>query len=157
MHPCYGDHPQGFPQAATLGKLDVDTVHLAHERRNVGRGNATFVGNDWDLRLSSDCSQALEVLRRERLLEHSHAELLENRQHSNSPLHRPAAVGVHPDFLVGCIANGTEDLEVTIGTKLYLEYRILLCLENLGSDPIWRIQSHGKRRFWSLTRIQTPH
>ena len=156
VRPGHGDHPERLTQAAALGQLDVDPVHLPTSGGMSRGGQTALVRDDRDLGPAGDLGEAVELGRRERLLQHGDAEFLQHRQHGDRLLQGPAAVGVDPDLLVGRVADGPQDLDVAVGAELDLEDRIRLRLPHLGADPLGGVEADGEGGARRLRRIESP-
>src|SRR5262249_51991430 len=144
VRPGHGDHPQCFTETAALGQLDIDTVYRTDQGRNVGGDQAALVRDHRDARDSTHRGQPVEIMRRKALLHHRHAELFENREHTDRLLPGPAAVGVPPQLLVGGAADGAENLVVAVGPELHLEHGVGLRLEHLRPHLVRCVEPDGK-------------
>ena len=148
MCPSDGNHPQRFAEAAALRQLDVDPIHLADEWRDVGDGLAAFIRDHRYVRLSRDDRQAVQVVRRKRLLEHGKPELIQHGQHPDGafpghfgePGSRPVIFNqgqIMHGMLAGCLQLGRgECLESAVRAGHWLA-------RQQDADGCWRKFEHN--------------
>ena len=112
-------HANGFAQAAALRQLDVDAIDRSRELRNIGRNQTRFVSENGQPGAFAHESQAVDVVGRDRLLEHLHLIIGEEIAHPHRLLRRPGRICIYPQALLGrSVADYADDLHVAIGAEL---------------------------------------
>ena len=159
MRPGRRDHAQRFAQRAALGELDVDPVHRPRQPGNVRGHDAALVHDHGQDAPAMHGRDPLEVVRRKGLLHEFDAVLLQDRQHLQRAVARPPRVGVHPERLVGDVADGAQDLLVALRAELDFENRIGRGLGHLLAHFLRRIEADregGARRAGGIEPPQLP-